>query len=95
MSKLDKDTVINAFIEAYKEKHGKAPEIDASGGWYAIDGGKKVRLSDLDRMTQELVLPSSSDEENTTPKKKKNEFSVKDFYAEQILAKYPGSKSPR
>jgi hypothetical protein len=54
MSKLDKEQVIAAYTEAYKAKNGKAPAIEAKGGWYSVDGGKNVRLADLDAMTSEL-----------------------------------------
>lgn len=104
MSKLDKDTVLAAFTEAYEQKHGKTPEIDAGGGWYSIDGGKKVRLADIDAMVSEMQGGSNAPDEAPAKKqakpkkkaqKKPEQFSVKDFYAQQILAKYPGSKEPR
>lgn len=109
MSKLDKDTVLAAFTKAYEQKHGKAPDIDAGGGWYSIDGGKKVRLADIDRMVNEMQsggdastdadkVPEAAEappKKQTKPKKKAAQFSVKDFYAQQILAKNPGSKEPR
>ncbi|MGB3724986.1 MAG: hypothetical protein WA981_04405 [Glaciecola sp.] len=54
MSKLDKDTVIENFTAAYTKANGKAPSIEAKGGWYSVDGGKNVRLAQLDEMTSEL-----------------------------------------
>lgn len=54
MSKLDKDAVIAKFTEAYQAANGKAPEIEAKGGWYSIDGGKNLRLAALDEMANEL-----------------------------------------
>ncbi|MEM0910833.1 MAG: hypothetical protein AAGJ37_07635 [Pseudomonadota bacterium] len=107
MSKLDKDTVLAAFTKAYEEKHGKAPDIEASGGWYSVDGGKKVRLAEIDAMSKALLGESADESDNAPVKqekakpnkvngtKKGNQFSVKDFYAQQILSKNPGSKSPR
>ena len=55
MATLDKEKVLAAFSAAYEAKHGKAPEVEQKGSWYAIDGGKSVRLADLDAMTQELT----------------------------------------
>ena len=54
MSKLDKDTVIDDFTQAYTKANGKAPTIEAKGGWYSVDGGKNVRLAQLEEMTSEL-----------------------------------------
>lgn len=54
MSKLDKDQVIAAFTEAYTAANGKAPAIEAKGGWYSVDGGKNMRLADLNAMTADL-----------------------------------------
>lgn len=55
MSKLDKDQVIAKFTEAYTAANGKAPEIEAKGGWYSVDGGKNVRLAALEEMANELA----------------------------------------
>ena len=54
MSKLDKDSVIEKFTKAYEAANGKAPTIEAKGGWYSVDGGKNVRLAQLDEMAGEL-----------------------------------------
>jgi hypothetical protein len=54
MSKLDKDKVIAAFTEAYLAANGKAPTIEAKGGWYSVDGGKNIRVEGLDAITDEL-----------------------------------------
>jgi hypothetical protein len=54
MSKLNKDKVIAAFTEAYLAANGKAPAIEAKGGWYSVDGGKNIRLASLDAITAEL-----------------------------------------
>ncbi len=54
MSKLDKDAVIAKFTEAYTSAHGKAPTIEAKGGWYSVDGGKNVRLAALDEQADAL-----------------------------------------
>ncbi|WP_299071498.1 hypothetical protein [uncultured Paraglaciecola sp.] len=54
MSKLDKDQVIAAFTEAYTAANGKAPTVEAKGGWYSVDGGKNMRLADLNGMIAEL-----------------------------------------
>lgn len=54
MSKLDKDQVIAAFTEAYTKANGKAPTIEAKGGWYSVDGAKNVRLAELNDQIAEL-----------------------------------------
>jgi len=60
MSKLDKDAVIAKFTEAYQAANGKAPEIEAKGGWYSVDGGKNMRLAQLDEMADELAAGKSA-----------------------------------
>ncbi|GBL05373.1 hypothetical protein [Glaciecola sp. KUL10] len=59
MSKLDKDAVIAKFTEAYQNANGKAPEIEAKGGWYSVDGGKNVRLAQLDELADSLGAGSA------------------------------------
>ena len=54
MSKLDKDQVLEQFTAAYTKANGKAPTIEAKGGWYSIDGGKNVRLAQVEELTDEL-----------------------------------------
>jgi len=54
MSKLDKEQVIAAFTEAYTKANGKAPQIEAKGGWFSVDGGKNVRLAQLNEMAEAL-----------------------------------------
>ena len=54
MSKLDKDSVIEKFTKAYEAANGKAPTIEAKGGWYSVDGGKNIRLAQLDEMASEF-----------------------------------------
>jgi len=54
MSKLEKDTVLDNFTQAYTKANGKAPTVEAKGGWYSVDGGKNVRLAQLEEMTAEL-----------------------------------------
>jgi hypothetical protein len=71
MSKLDKDAVIAKFTEAYTAAHGKAPQIEAKGGWYSVDGGKNVRLAALEEMANELGGSATQTEDaETTPAKK-------------------------
>ena len=120
MSKLDKDQVIAVFTEAYTAANGKAPAIEAKGGWYSVDGGKNMRLADLDAMTAELgsskpakktkvaaEKPKQAAESKPaaekkvakaskkTKKKAKSNFSVKAFWAENIIEQNSGSKLPR
>ena len=55
MSKLDKDQVIADFTAAYQKAHGKKPTIEASSGWYSVDGGKNMRLAQLAEETEALA----------------------------------------
>lgn len=55
MTKLDKDAVIQAFTEAYEKAHGKKPEIEAKSGWFSVDGGKNMRLAQLQELADELA----------------------------------------
>lgn len=54
MSKLDKEQVIEKFTAAYKAANGKAPELEAKGGWYSVDGGKNMRLAQLEELADSL-----------------------------------------
>ncbi|MGJ8681479.1 hypothetical protein [Paraglaciecola sp.] len=67
MSKLDKDQVIAAYTEAYTKANGKAPNIEAKGGWYSVDGAKNVRLADLNEQIAELSSAKAAPAEK--PKK--------------------------
>ncbi|MDG1814719.1 MAG: hypothetical protein P8J70_12155 [Glaciecola sp.] len=60
MSKLDKDQTIEQFTLAYTAANGKAPEIEAKGGWYSVDGGKNIRLAAIAEMTAELTGSAST-----------------------------------
>ena len=70
MSKLDKEQVITAFTEAYTAANGKAPAIEAKGGWYSVDGGKNMRLADLEAMTAELGSSSPAKKTKAAKPKK-------------------------
>ena len=59
MASLDKDQVIEKFTLAFTKANGKAPSIEAKGGWYSVDGGKNMRLAQLDEMADELAGGSS------------------------------------
>lgn len=106
MSKLDKEQVIAQFIEAYKAAHGKAPQIEAKGGWYSVDGGKNLRLAQLEEMIAELggaPAPKTKAKANTgsTSKArpaaapKSSGFSVKAYWAEQLAEKGQVGRQPR
>lgn len=101
MSKLDKETVLENFTEAFTKANGKAPTIEAKGGWYSVDGDKNVRLAQLEEMTAELngaadTKPAAKVTKKTSKKAaNKSSFSVKDFYTQQILDANPGAKAPR
>lgn len=68
MSKLDKDQVIENFTKAYTAANGKEPTIEAGGGWYSVDGGKKVRLAALEEMATELSSTSAKSAPVEKPK---------------------------
>ncbi|APE01990.1 hypothetical protein BM526_09135 [Alteromonas mediterranea] len=104
MANLDKDTVIAAFSDAYKKAHGKAPNIEAKSGWYSVDGGKNVRLAQLQEMVDSMSSQTTTKKEakaSSTPSKKKasgpakSGFSVKEFWAEKLNAEVPGATLPR
>lgn len=115
MSKQDKDQILANFTQAYTEAHGKAPTIEAKGGWYSVDGGKNVRITALEEMIEELTggqataptqEPSAKKADKPAakakaapakknPKSSKTGFSVKAFWAQQIVDRNPGSKLPR
>jgi hypothetical protein len=61
MSKLDKEEVVSNFTEAYKSANGKEPSIEAKGGWYSVDGGKNIRLAQLNEMIGELSTEKSAE----------------------------------
>ena len=111
MSKLDKDAVIAKFTEAYQKANGKAPQIEAKGGWYSVDGGKNVRLAQLEEQADEMggatspKAPAKAEKKapakakpaakKAAKPKKSSGFSVKDFYTQQIKELNPGAKAPR
>ena len=112
MSKSDKDQVLEAFSQAYQAAHGKAPVIEAKGGWYSVDGGKNVRLAQLEEMTAELAgakpaatkaeaKPAAKAASKAAPAKKaakakkRSDFSVKAFWAEQLASRDGACKLPR
>ena len=107
MSKLDKDAVIEKFTAAYTAANGKAPTIEAKGGWYSVDGGKNIRLAQLDELAEQMTSAPKAAEppkakaakpaakKKATKPSKQSSFSVKDFYTQQILASNPGAKAPR
>ena len=76
MANLDKDEVVAAFTAAYKKANGKAPSIESKSGWYSVDGGKNVRLAQLQEMTESLASGSSEgtskNVEKKAPKKSTN-----------------------
>ncbi|MFC3095529.1 hypothetical protein DRW07_08575 [Alteromonas sediminis] len=111
MSKLDKEQVIAAFTEAYTKANGKAPQIEAKGGWFSVDGGKNMRLAQLDEMAKTLSADKATADTNskeaskpkakpaTKAKAKKTKsdtgFSVKQYWAEQIKSDNAGAILPR
>ena len=70
MSKLDKDEVIAKFTEAYKSVNGKEPSIEAKGGWYSVDGGKNIRLAQLNEMIDQISQETKTEETKAESKPK-------------------------
>ena len=68
MSKLDKDSVLAKFTAAYEAANGKAPTIEAKGGWYSVDGGKNIRLAQLDEMADGMAAPAPKKAKAEKPK---------------------------
>ena len=95
MSKLDKDEVIAKFTEAYKAANGKEPQIEAKSGWYSVDGGKNIRLTQLVEMTEELAggTASASEEKAAAPKKEKAAKAEKKAPAKKAAPKAKGGFS--
>ncbi|GAC28194.1 hypothetical protein [Brumicola pallidula] len=79
MSKLDKDSVLAKFTAAYEAANGKAPIIEAKGGWYTVDGGKNIRLAQLEEMADSMGAAP-------TLKKQKVEEPVKEAKIEKPKA---------
>ncbi len=50
MTKLDKEQVIANFIAAYKAAFGKEPQLEQKPGWFSVDGGKNIRLAELEEL---------------------------------------------
>ncbi|UAA37246.1 hypothetical protein KIH87_10900 [Paraneptunicella aestuarii] len=71
MSKLDKDEVIAKFTEAYKAANGKEPQIEVKSGWYSVDGGKNIRLAQIEEMLAELTSGSTNTSEAKAEKTEK------------------------
>ncbi|WP_417439545.1 hypothetical protein [Idiomarina abyssalis] len=74
MSKLDKEKVLAEYTEAYQKAHGKKPKIESSNGWYSVDGGKNVRLTQLADEAKALgkekkSAPKKSEAKESEPKK--------------------------
>ena len=66
MSTLDKTEVLASFEAAYEAANGKKPDITAKAGWYSVDGGKNMRLADLN----DLIATLGSDAAPTASKAK-------------------------
>lgn len=91
MSKLDKDQVIAAFTEAYTKANGKAPNIEAKGGWYSVDGAKNVRLAELNDQIASLGGASASKEVTAAPADKPKKAAAKKPAAPKKKAKAKNS----
>jgi hypothetical protein len=82
MSKLDKDSVLAKFTAAYEAANGAAPTIEAKGGWYSVDGGKNIRLAQLEEMADSIGSAP-------VPKKQKAEKSAKVDKPDEAKPKAP------
>lgn len=89
MSKLDKETVISSFTEAYKQANGKAPSIEAKGGWYSVDGGKNMRLAQLAEEAENLAKSAPKAEKKTEKKAEKKTEDKKEAKAAPKKASKP------
>ncbi|WP_163931001.1 hypothetical protein [Paraferrimonas sp. SM1919] len=74
MTTLNKDEVIALVTKNFEAKFGRTPEVEAKGGWYKVDGGKGLRLADLQQYAESLVGDAPAAEAaapvaNATPKK--------------------------
>ena len=94
MSKLDKDQVIAKFTQAYTAANGKAPEIEAKGGWYSVNGDKNVRLAELDTMADAMAKPAkaSTAKKADKPAAKAEKPAAKAAKAAAKPSKKPASK---
>lgn len=98
MSKLDKDTVIDNFTQAYTQVNGKAPTIEAKGGWYSVDGGKNVRLAQLEEMTAELGTNEKPAKEAAKPKADTEKLAKKEVSTpakKAVAKKKPAKKATK
>ncbi|UJF20539.1 hypothetical protein [Shewanella sp. OMA3-2] len=60
MTTLSKEDVISSLQAALEKQSGTAVNIEQSGSWYKIDGGKSVRFSELESMLAEMNSGSKS-----------------------------------
>jgi cell division septation protein DedD len=95
MSKLDKDAVIAKFTEAYQKANGKAPEIEAKGGWYSVDGGKNIRLAQLDEMADSFGADSAPAKAEKPAKKAEAPKAKKETVAKKPAAKPKAKKAAK
>lgn len=93
MSKLDKDQVIADFSAAYETANGKAPTIEAKGGWYSVDGGKNIRLAALVDLTAELSGSPAKEKEVAAEKKKEVAKPKKDAVKKSVQKKPAAAKT--
>ncbi|TDP40818.1 hypothetical protein DEU29_101369 [Idiomarina aquatica] len=94
MSKLDKDKVLAEYEEAYKKAHGKKPTIEASNGWYSVDGGKNVRLAQLAEEAKTLAGGKTAEKKAPAKKTESKKPASKASTAKKPAAKKaPAKKS--
>ncbi|MCW8092208.1 hypothetical protein [Alteromonas sp. ASW11-130] len=78
MSDLDKDKVVADFTKNFKKAEGKEPEIEAKGGWYSVNGGKNMRLAQLQEWSEELAGSKNTNAESKPAEKAKAKSSNTD-----------------
>ena len=81
MSTLDKTEVLASFEAAYEAANGKKPDITAKAGWYSVDGGKNMRLADLNDLIATFGSEPAPKASKTKTTKKANDVapSTPDF----------------
>ncbi|WP_100657430.1 hypothetical protein [Alteromonas flava] len=92
MAALDKDKVIEKFTLAYTQQNGKAPSIEAKGGWYSVDGGKNMRLAQLEEMADAMSADTPAKAAKPAAKKAEPKLAEKKPAAKKPAAKKAAKK---
>ncbi len=95
MSDLDKDKVIADFTKNFKKAEGNEPEIEAKGGWYSVNGGKNMRLAQLQEWSEELAGNKKAKAETKKAEKKADTAKPKAKKAPAKKAKTAKKSKPK